>query len=114
MGIEIDLSGAEIGGNVDLLNHTTVKGSNDVRIDLHSSKISGQANVLEKLEISSVLNTLEDRSAFMDRNSDEYMEIQKLLKVKNWNDHDLIKRITKHLGEFSQGVLASIVANLIT
>ena len=111
MGIEIDLSGAKISENARVLNYTKVKGSNDVHIDLHSSEISGQTKVLEKLEISSVLNTLEDASATMDRNSSEYLEIQKLLKVRNWNKKDFIIRITKHLGEFSQGVLASIVAN---
>lgn len=50
----------------------------------------------------------------MDKNVDEYSAVQEILEVKQWSKKDFAKRVTKHLGEFSQGVLASVIANIFT
>lgn len=114
MAIEINLSGAKIYENASVLNGAVIHEDSDVHIDLSSSEISGQSKVLDNLEINSLLNMLEDKSTFMDKSSNEYMEIQRILKVKNWDKKEFITCIKKHLAEFSQGVLASIIANLLT
>ena len=85
MAIEINLSGAKIYENVSVLNRAVIHEASDVHIDLSSSEISGQSKVLDNLEINSLLNMLEDKSTLMDKSSNEYMEIQRILKlvVKN-------------------------------
>jgi len=114
MAIEINLSGAKIYENVSVLNRAVIHEASDVHIDLSSSEISGQSKVLDNLEINSLLNMLEDKSTLMDKSSNEYMEIQRILKVGNGDKKEFITCIKKHLAEFSQGVLASIIANLLT
>lgn len=50
----------------------------------------------------------------MDPNSLEYTRIRQLLLEDQSDRNVFLKHIVKHLGEFSQGVLASIVANHMT
>ncbi len=112
MGPEINLNGSKIGGNARVLNNAAIK-NNDTHIELQNSEIYGKAIVLENLEIAPVLEGLKQKVKSMNQNSKEYSEIQNILGVQRWSKREFIKCITKHLGEFSQGVLASVVANLL-
>jgi hypothetical protein len=114
MAVKIDLHNSKISGDTRVLNNTVIKGTDSVELDLHSSEISEQAKVLENLEINSVLSLLEDKIPFMEQNSVEYAKLQELIKKKDWKKNVFITCITKHLSEFSQGVLASVIANLLT
>lgn len=113
MGIKINISGAEISGNARVLNNASIRGVDDVNVEAKNLQVSGDALVLENLEINSVLEELNKRVQQMDKNSYEYERIQKILKVKRWNKKKFAKSVVKHLSEFSQGVLASVVANHI-
>ena len=114
MGIEINLSDLNIGRNAEVMNGATVRNSDDVQISLENIEIREYAKVLNHLEIDPVINELRQQAQSMDRNSDEYLEIKNIVSVKQWNKDNFIKCAIKHIGEFSQGVLASIIANYIT
>lgn len=114
MGIEIKMSGMEISGNSKVLDNAVIKNNEDINISLQDSKISEHASVLSDLEIENVLEELNHKTQSMDKSSKEYLEICEILEMQTGNKKELFKCITSHLGEFSQGVLASVIANLIT
>jgi len=114
MGIEIDLSNLNISGNAEIMNDVKIRNGNDVHISLKHAEINEQTKVLNNLEVDSVLNELRQQAQSMDKNSAEYLKIKKIIDVKQWNKDDFAGCVIKHIGEFSQGVLASIVANFIT
>ena len=116
MKIKISMDDTKISGTSSVLSNSLIMGgeNDDVRIKLHNLDVGEQARLLENLEISSVLEELSKRVEGMDKDADEYCEIQEILKVRQWNREGFTRCITKHLGEFSQGVLASVVANFIT
>lgn len=113
MGIEIDLSDLNISGNAEVMQNVKIGNANDVRIGLKHSEISEDAKVLNDLEINSILNELMHQAQIMDKNSLEYSKVKEILGVKQWNRDDFIGCMLKHISEFSQGVLASIVASLL-
>ncbi|MDE7203763.1 MAG: hypothetical protein K2O91_18145 [Lachnospiraceae bacterium] len=114
MGIEIDLNDLNISGNAEVMGNVRIRNSNDVHISLKHSDISENAKVLNNLEIDPILKELMQQIQVMDKDSLEYSRIMKILGVKQWNKNDFIGCVLKHISEFSQGVLASIVANMIT
>lgn len=110
MGIEIDLRDLNISGNAEVIKNVKIKSREDIRIGLHHADIRENAKVLNDLEIMPLLDELARQAKMMDKDSPEYPEIKKILGVKKWNKSDFIGCALKHIGEFSQGVLASIVA----
>lgn len=114
MGIEISITNSNISGNVmneaKLANHL----NDNISLRIADTEISENAEVLNNLEINSVLHELEQKIESMDKNSTEYSKVKSILAVQQWDKHNFLTCIKKHLGEFSQGVLASIVANLLT
>lgn len=114
MGIEIDLSDLNISGNAEIMGDVKIRNTNDLRIALKNSDIKENAKVLNDLEITSVLNELMQQERVMDKNSLEYPKIKEILGIKQWNKDDFIRCMLKHISEFSQGVLASIVAGFLT
>lgn len=113
MGIEIDLSDLNISGNAEVMENVKIRNSNDVHISLKYLNISENAKILNNLEIDPILEELMQQAQVMDRNSVEYLKIKKILGVKQWNKDYFIRCVKKHISEFSQGVLASIVANFL-
>lgn len=113
MGIEIDLSDLNISGNAKIMENAKIRGSKDVHVSLKQAEISEYAKVLNNLEIDTLLSDLSQQAQYMDKNSSEYAKIKKIISVKQWDKNDFIGCIVRHISEFSQGVLASIVANLI-
>lgn len=114
MGVEINIGNTKISDNARVLTETLIRNNSDVKINVLDSEINGQAVVLENLKIDSVLEELKQKVEHMDRNSKEYLDVQEILNVEQGNDKKIIERIKRHLLEFSQGVLASIVANKLT
>ena len=114
MGIEINLSDLNISGNAEIMDNVKIRNTNDLHIALKNSDIKENAKVLNDLEIDSLLNELMQQARVMDKNSREYPKIKKILGIKQWNKDDFIECVLKHTSEFSQGVLASIVANFLT
>ncbi len=110
MGIEIDLNDLNISGNSEVMQNVKIANDQDVHIGLQHATIQDNAKVLNDLEIAPLLDELVRQAQIMDKDSPEYPEIKKILEVKKWNKADLTKCVLRHIGEFSQGVLASIVA----
>lgn len=110
MGIEINLNNLNISGNSEVMQNVKIANGQDVHIGLQHAAIQDNAKVLNDLEITPLLDELMRKAQIMDKNSPEYPKIKKILGVKKWNKADLTKCILHHIGEFSQGVLASIVA----
>ncbi len=114
MAIRISISNSTITEDARVLNNATIRNRGDIDINFSDTKINGRAVVWENLNIDSVLTELNQKTELMDRNSREYGEVQKVLQVKSWNRKDFIKCAAKHVAEFSQGVLASVIANQIS
>lgn len=114
MGIEINLSDLNISGNAEVMENVKIRNNSDAHIGLKHIDISENAKLLNNLEIDSILKELAQQVQFMDKNSIEYSQIKKILSVKQWNKDEFIGRTIKHIAVFSQGVLASIVANFLT
>ena len=114
MAIKISISNSTITEDARVLNNARISDSEDIDIDIYDTKINGRAVVWENLTIEPVLNELNQKAAMMDKNYSEFEQIQRIIEVKNWNKKDFIRCIAKHVAEFSQGVLASVIANYIT
>lgn len=112
MGIKINISDSKISGNV--LNNTSIKGNDDVNIELSKLEVNKEAALLNDLQIEAIMQKLSKEAEVINQNSDEYYEIKKLLENKSNDYNSLSKKIFKHITEFSEGVLASIVANFLT
>lgn len=110
MGIEINLNDVSIGGTAEVMQNVKITGNDEVHIRLQHTDICENASVLNNLEIAPFLDELTRQAQTMDKNSPEYLELKKILGKKKWNKTDLIACVLKHIGEFSQGVLASVVA----
>lgn len=114
MAIKISISNSMITEDARVLNNARISDSGDIGIDIYDTKINGRAVVWENLSVEPVLNELNQKAEMMDRNSREFEQIQRIIEVKNWNKKEFIRCIAKHVAEFSQGVLASVIANYIT
>lgn len=114
MGISIKMSGLEVSDDSKVFNHVVIKNNEDIDIDLRNSKIFGHASVLSDLEIENMLKELNYEVQNMDKSSKEYSGICEIIKMQMGNKTELFNRIANHLGEFSQGILASVIANYIT
>lgn len=114
MGINICVSNLKAGDDARVLNNVSIQDARDVNLEVRDLEINGRAVILENLKIEPLMEELNARVWKMDKNSDEYFQIQEILKVKDWNKKKFIGCIGRHLNEFSQGVLASVVANILT
>ncbi len=112
MGIKINISDSNISGNV--LNNASIKSNDDVNIELAKLTVNKDGTLLNDLQIESIMQELSKDVEVMDKNSVEYLEVARLLESKNSDCNSTSKRIFKHIAEFSEGVLASIVANYLS
>lgn len=113
MGVEINICNSNFDNGVEINQNIHTKGIDDVIINFNELEIKGKTKILQTLDIEKVLHELGKEMPLMNTDSQEYNEIQEILKVPNRDKGEIINRIIKHLGEFSQGVLASVVANLL-
>lgn len=114
MGISIKMSGLDIGDDSKVFNNVVIKNNDDIDVELKDTRIFGGASVLSDLEIENVIKELNHEVQSMDKSSKEYSEICEIMKIPIWNKKEIFKCIISHLGEFSQGILASVIANVIT
>lgn len=113
VGIKINMSGVKIGGNADVMNGISINGNVESQIDMNKAEIGGNIRVLNDAEIHTVLFKLEEQLPFVDRNTNEYAEIQRILNEDHSNQKRVSERIAEHVGNFATGVLANIVSGLI-
>lgn len=113
MEIKINMKGAKIGGNADIMNGVSVSGDAKQKIDMSGVEIQGNLRALNNVEIHTILSKLEEHIPFMDRSTNEYAEVQKILKEDHSNPQKTSEHIAEHVGNFATGVLANIVSGLL-
>lgn len=116
MGITISIVNTEIGDEANVFENVTIARDIDTPVDIviEDTKIFGHAVVLKNLKIQAVLEELERKTQKMNDFSEEYYAVKEILKRDQWNTEDFIKCVKKHLASFSQGILASVLANYLT
>lgn len=115
MSITIDLSNLKACNNASVLTSTVISHSKgEININAPNVELSGNTSLLDNAKIGSVLDELNQKSKLMNQNSKEYTDVQKILNIPRNNTKEINRNISKHIREFSMGVLASIVANLLT
>lgn len=114
MGIEVTISGVNMEGDSKLLNNAEINGASDVKMNLNNLQLKGNAKALENLKIQPILEELENNLKTIDKNSSEYTGLQTILQSKEKDKASILKLITEHIGVFTEGILASIIANKLT
>lgn len=115
MSIKINLSNMKMSGESKASLETTLCNSyEDVQIDAPNMELTDRAVFSENLKIGATLDQLTQKAVLLDKSSREYADIQKILSIPRSNEKEISKHIARHIAEFAQGVLASIVASLLT
>lgn len=115
MSVKINLNNLKMSGNSKVMTNAIIRDSNDdIQIDAANAELNDSALLLTDAKIGTVLDELNQKYILLDASSNEYAEIQKILSMSPNNKKELSKLITKHIAEFSQGLLANIVTNLLT
>lgn len=112
MSSEITISGLDIGEDARFLNDVTISDDN-IKVRVENINVKGKLELLNDVEIDSVVSALRDRVPNMDHDSEEYKEINEIIHTAGHDKKNRREKMLRHLGNFSQGVLASILANLI-
>lgn len=111
MVIKIAIDGSEITGNSKVLNNLRGNGYEDVNINIKNTKIKDESMVLENVDLTSIMSSLETTLKNSNTMNREHILLREILVYKDNDSNILRNKLLKHLTEFSQGVLASIVAN---
>lgn len=106
MAIEISITNSSFKDESKVLNNMKAATDEDVKIRLEDITLERNVQMLNDLEIG-VLMQNEDISR------EEYFALQKIMKVKE-EKSKYRNMILEHISTFSQGVLASVVANMLT
>jgi hypothetical protein len=111
--LKINITNNEIKDNARVLNGLRISGDAKAEVSLDANKISGDSRILENLDINDVKESIEAKIEEMDPNSTEYQELRRMLGIRNTDKKMWISKIQSHLVNFSEGVLAGIVTNLL-
>ena len=109
MAIEIKVNDLHINGDSRILNKATLPENTSVRLDRIA--ISGNAVILDELNVAACCDAIQATAYKM--SASEYASIQKVLKKENSGKDCFLKALRQHLVSFSEGVAASVVANLL-
>lgn len=112
MGCRIEISNISVDGDANFMNNMSIDDDN-TDIIVKGVNVKGSLEMLNDLEIRLMMASLEDRVLSMEKNSEEYRYIKKILNEEQWNVGKFCKCIGKHLAQFSEGVLASVIANFL-
>lgn len=107
MAIEISISDSNFKGKSKVLNNTKLytTGKEDVVIKLQELQAEDESEILKKLKIEALMDK-------MDSSSGEYKALENLTKEKN-NKQEFKDKMVNHIKEFSQGVLAKTITELL-
>lgn len=114
--MKIKIEGCTITDNAHVLNGAKIDGNSNSSVEVLNTTISGSAHFLEKLDrddIDDLLKEADKRANRMSENDPEREAIEKLVKDKNENRKYVLSKIADHLAEFTQGVLANIVSEML-
>lgn len=111
MAVTINIKNVELSEKSSLLKHTKLSDGSNAVITVEEARVYDNATILEEMEIIPVLNALEEQMLALDPNSREYQELQEILRIPSFDRKGILKAFTKHLAEFSQGILEGIIVN---
>lgn len=109
MGLKIEISGIETGGDAEFLNGAKIEESGDIDISVKNLDVEGKLELLNDLQINALVTELREKTLSMNQNSEECRKLQEILEENKWNRAKFIKRVIEHLASFSEGVLAGVV-----
>lgn len=113
MSCKFEISGLKVDGDAEFLNGIKIGDSSDVDFSIKDLDIKGKLCMLNDLQIGLLISEIQKKSSAMNQDSVEYKKIQKIVKMKKWDKESFIKCISKHLVDFSEGVLAGIVSGFL-
>lgn len=111
MAINIKIQDTQVDGSVSFLNRAKISSCNDsIDINLDNAIIRKNVEMLNDLEISSVLSQAEKQ---LNPGSEEYKSLMSIKSEQNGDRYSLLKAIGNHLASFATGTLANIIAAYI-
>lgn len=102
--MKIKVSGCKFGDNSQILNRTSIHDDGDTEIEFKDTEITGNAQIMEDMEIGRVFDILREQISKMDNKSIEYLALQELLDMEKTNNRSILRKIGEHLATFSEGV----------
>jgi len=112
MSIEITLDNVKISGRSKVLNNASIKGG-DAIIRLTNATIDSNAEILQDLNIDSFCSTIQEKLQSLDKSSEEYKQIEKLLNADRKNKPEFAKQLLQHITSFAEGVAVNIISSMI-
>lgn len=112
MSIEITLDNMKISGNAKVLNNANLKNGDTV-IRLTNLALDSNVEVLQDLNIDSFCSTIQGKMQSMDKSSEEYRQIEKLLNADRKNKPEFSKKLLQHVASFAEGVAVNILSSMI-
>ncbi len=113
MGVSIDLSGLKLTGNAKMLNDVSITGDADADIKVKNSELGDDVALLERLEIGTLFDKLQEELRNMDPASAEYHSLKQIVEMKDSTPSSIMAVLKEHLFAFSHGVLQQVVADNI-
>lgn len=111
---EISVENLDISGSAEVGNDIRIVDNEDGKISIKDIIIKGDAKILNNLDIQAVKNDLVSILSGMDKESREYMSMKRIMDNGENDDKTFRKKLFDHLKNFTEGVVASVVANYIT
>ncbi len=107
MDIKVKVVGSTIGGEgVSVLNGAKIYGNEN-----GTMYIASAINIPENLDCDAVLSELKRNMGQVDQESMEYSGLKKIIEKSYKDKKNILFEFKRHLINFSEGILASIIAN---
>lgn len=114
MAINIKLDDVSISDHAKVLTGARMSETADFDVQVEKVKVYGDAQFLTDMQIESVVKKAENALEEMPTSSPEYSSIRKIVQASKFkNKREVLRKIGIHLGTFTEGVLQSIIADVI-
>lgn len=113
MNLKINMNNVKVSDNAQLFSNMGVHGNVDADIQMDSVEIKNNASVFKNIDIEDFIDNVESVIDKMELNTNEYAELNKVVKEAK-NDRSITpQKIANKIGEISQGVLENVIAMYI-
>lgn len=113
MAVKITLEGIKASGNAKVLSNARIH-TKETEVELRNLTVDGNAEILQGLDIDDFCNRVMSSEVLSRMTTQEYASIQRILIQKDKKRATFLKGLAQHLLSFSEGVVASVVATLLT
>lgn len=111
MKIDVSISNVKADKDLSVLNDAKLSEESDIKLQVIDTDIKGKLELLERIDVSSLKNDIYYDISMMDKDSEEYHRLLKLLSVSgDSDDKTFVKGLKEFLREFSQGFLAEFLS----